>query len=667
MSSDDASTSTDSRSATPTTPTRATGTADASTPLGSLTDSPTRHHETTNDNDDNENDDNDSNNDNDDDDSIHNGVPITEATNERTPDRDSTVANPFPPTGAFAIPFLYDNSTHSRKPRASKVRRTHASMAGSNQNDITRESGAEQDLGINNMAPHPIPAVLHRAPFPSTGAFTLADGPSPFPPTGAFTLPVGDDVTNSSVVALQPRARIPRAIRAPAASAAAATTTNTTPPPRTVLPGARATTTAPNRRNAAATIDINQMDSSLELLEGLHQRRMAQFESVVPRGNLEALQLQWVTETPLLDKFYLKGGSACIQAMTNFTVDQLRQLWRLMSHDITQHWNIGRGRRTHHRPLDVLFMTLTVFKYGDRWDVMAKVFELKSATFEKLITTFIDAVSPLMYDKLVVQALKEYSMENLYNTNRQFKHFPGALYATDVRFQETNRLTAIDGNDYFSGKHSLHGFKQEISVLPNGLAVTVSDHVDGSKSDYGIFASRIDHHRILLTKSAAELEIPDHGPAECTAWAVLCDVGFEGGREHLRVIHPIRSVVENQQLNVIEERHNQRVVQDRAIVDSYFGRLCKLWGMCSNKYRWSEGNYDTIMKFCVAVTNFHVGLNPLNEDDLLFYAQYSTRLLQMGEERVRARTLKQVRYREKRRRRLEEEDVTTMFDGPLRL
>lgn len=79
-------------------------------------------------------------------------------------------------------------------------------------------------------------------------------------------------------------------------------------------------------------------------------------------------------------------------------------------------------------------------------------------------------------------------MEKLRKENQVFKNFKYARYATDVTFQQSFRPSGSieEGKAYFSGKHKLYGYKVEVSVLPNGMAIGATRHYPGAVSDLRI-------------------------------------------------------------------------------------------------------------------------------------------------------------------------------------
>jgi len=69
-------------------------------------------------------------------------------------------------------------------------------------------------------------------------------------------------------------------------------------------------------------------------------------------------------ECPIFDQFYAIDGNESIIEMTNFTAVEFRKLYTILHPTMNANWNIGRGRRCLQKPMDVLFMAVTVLKHG---------------------------------------------------------------------------------------------------------------------------------------------------------------------------------------------------------------------------------------------------------------------------------------------------------------
>ena len=185
-----------------------------------------------------------------------------------------------------------------------------------------------------------------------------------------------------------------------------------------------------------------------------------------------------------------------------------------------------------------------------------------------------------------------------------FKHYPCALYATDVRFQMANRPTGNhqESKVYFSNKHKLYGYKEEASVTANGKCVHLSKHYKGSCHDLTIFKDQYHHYEKLNLKKDNDKQL--HNDKDQDNWAILMDKGYQGSAEFCRSIIPTKKP-RNASLSVTEKQGNKNIASDRIIVKNYFGRKVSLWGLMTRKYRWDEGQYDVFSAFCTSLTNYH--------------------------------------------------------------
>ena len=62
---------------------------------------------------------------------------------------------------------------------------------------------------------------------------------------------------------------------------------------------------------------------------------------------------------------------------------------------------MGRGSKSSQQPKDVFFMVLAVVKHGGLLDFVARMFELKRSTFERLIIRFVKLFSMIVFHKMV--------------------------------------------------------------------------------------------------------------------------------------------------------------------------------------------------------------------------------------------------------------------------
>ena len=179
---------------------------------------------------------------------------------------------------------------------------------------------------------------------------------------------------------------------------------------------------------------------------------------------------------------------------------------------------------------------------GTTWGI----FRIKGSVFQRLMKSFLDIVSPFLYDTQVTDRAGRITMRQLSSQGKQFRNHPHALYATDVTFQQSNRPSGNheESKLYFSAKHKLNGLKVEVSVLANGLAIGSSLHRPGSISDLTIFREAFEWHKTASKKSPEDNVVSDHGPLRSQypgMWAILTDKGYQGAQDDLRVLLPTKN------------------------------------------------------------------------------------------------------------------------------
>lgn len=89
--------------------------------------------------------------------------------------------------------------------------------------------------------------------------------------------------------------------------------------------------------------------------------------------------------------------------------------------------------------------------------------------------------------------------------NKTFKYHLHARYATDVCFEQSNLPVGNtqEASPWYSGKHELHGYKLEDSVMPITRCISCTDHARGGRSDLEILESR-KHFRKKAFKKRTE-------------------------------------------------------------------------------------------------------------------------------------------------------------------
>ncbi|OWZ02717.1 hypothetical protein PHMEG_00025676, partial [Phytophthora megakarya] len=208
--------------------------------------------------------------------------------------------------------------------------------------------------------------------------------------------------------------------------------------------------------------------------------------------------------SPMYDRFIRNGGESIMQ-MINFAGGQFNRPWQVVEDFVMLRWNVGQGKKCKFGGKDVMFMALASLKHCSKWDVY-----------------------------FVEDMTAKWGMRELVVVGNIFSNFPG--------------------------KHSIHGYKVNVSVLPTGKAINCTQHYPG------------------------HAKYPDE-------WALLADKGYQGFSTHFRAITPHKKQP-CETLLIGQLNETDQISHDRV-----------------------KGGYDILFKSCVSLTNYHVHLNPMRAED----------------------------------------------------
>ncbi|ETI31440.1 hypothetical protein F443_21591 [Phytophthora nicotianae P1569] len=211
----------------------------------------------------------------------------------------------------------------------------------------------------------------------------------------------------------------------------------------------------PTRSRAASSPRSSRahLQSMLEILEDREEARLEElnrYSDEVGVNNTEQ-----TSTCPIFDGIYRDGGAETVLRLTNFAPSEINTLWFSVRGHVHRYWNVGRGRRSTFAAKDVFFMLLVVMKCGGTWDMVARIFKVKTPTFIKTITGFIEVVTRKLYEEWVTSQLDVTTMRALVTSGHTFNNFPCTLYATDVTFQQSNRPSGsmAEAMPFYSANH----------------------------------------------------------------------------------------------------------------------------------------------------------------------------------------------------------------------
>ncbi|KAJ8578303.1 hypothetical protein ON010_g904 [Phytophthora cinnamomi] len=362
--------------------------------------------------------------------------------------------------------------------------------------------------------------------------------------------------------------------------------------------------------------------------------------------------------SPVYDRCLRVYGADHVLRMCNFAPMEFERLWDALEDHILSHWNVGRGKKSSNDPKDILFMLLASLKHCGSWDTVSNLFHIDPSPFQKMIKKFTTMLEPFVYQTFVEDEEKRWTMKQLTATGNTFANFPCARYATDVTFQQADtpsgRVNEI--KKYFSGKHHLYGLKVEVSVIPTGVAVNCSSWEPGSVHDSTIFRSNKMFHISAMQKKFDETLLDDEGPLLDQYehdWAVLVDKEYQGLVDEFRIIQPKIKAPHEPPLSAEDRREIDRISQDRVLVENYFGRLKKMWGVMAHKWTRDRPSYNMFFRTCLAFTNYSVRCRPLRREEGVYFQRYEARLIDVGLATEESKKLKRQKYRDDRRARLQ--------------
>ena len=293
-----------------------------------------------------------------------------------------------------------------------------------------------------------------------------------------------------------------------------------------------------------------------------------------------------------------------MHAFTNFTCDEFETVWTKVQGLVTG--VCSGGSRSRLTPKTWFLVALFWTKNKPSWRVLGesldfteqhvarKVLQLIIATWAPLAQTFIRWIS----------------MDELVLNGQTFANHPNCIGAVDASVQKIMRPSG-DQQLWYSGKHKCHCIKVQAMVSPTGMVVDLRGPVAGSVHDLTLYNTTGLNVRLTQEKNDRVQRIPGSQPI-----GALFDKGYIGvTRAFAEAIVPVKRPVHGV-LNAGQVQFNRRVGQDRVIVERWFGRHKTLWAIMSCVYPLHGVDaYAAIYQFCAALTNFHISLHPLVDND----------------------------------------------------
>ena len=149
-------------------------------------------------------------------------------------------------------------------------------------------------------------------------------------------------------------------------------------------------------------------------------------------------------------------------------------------------------------------------------------------------------------------------------------------------------------------------------------------------------------------------------------WATMMDKGYQGMQHKIRSIIPKKrtkycALTEN------EIQSNSDILHDRILVENFFGRAAKLWGILFTRFTWEKSKFDVVVDICFSLTNFHITCHAFCKPDHKHYHKVVAMIQNAAKERLDKGALCQASYRNKQKQNGEMVSVacrmTSVFEG----
>nr|CCA21297.1 AlNc14C118G6582 [Albugo laibachii Nc14] len=197
------------------------------------------------------------------------------------------------------------------------------------------------------------------------------------------------------------------------------------------------------------------------------------------------------TPSLVYDRFFNHGSTDDARTMTNISPREINTLWTNLLDHMTNHWNVGRDKRSQFAAKDVFFMMLLVLKNGGMWDMAARVFNVPPPTLIQTVTKFHHVATPKQYD--------EHVAARAHDPNMHFR----VQSSCRQQWREKSVLQRQAPTPWTEGV-GVGCFR--------GFSINCTDIANGNVEDIQVFRLNLAFHQKMRVRTEHDLAIEDHGP-----------------------------------------------------------------------------------------------------------------------------------------------------------
>lgn len=342
-----------------------------------------------------------------------------------------------------------------------------------------------------------------------------------------------------------------------------------------------------------------------------------------------------------------------LTVLTGFTLDEILEIWSVVKDGVLARHK--RGRRPKFSHLDQFFIFLIQLRHNFTFEKLGLDFNLEASAAHRIFFNMVNGVRESLCREYLQVVSKKACMEN----DITMKSFPSTGYLiVDSYFQPCQRPSARQSvaDHHFCRKYHEYGLKVTTVHLADGRMIYATKHDPGSTLDIQQFKNNLEAISNLLKKSDSEMKMEDNDPLHQeypNHWIMIGDRAYTRADRLTRVVCSKKNPSNEAEIHL-----NELLLKDRMLIESFYGRMLKLFGVVKDTYRYDHSHYDDLFLVCVALTNYHVMKYPLTEADRVFYKRTVNTRLEMARNRIQKKTESRLKHekklKEKRKRAFEE-------------
>lgn len=100
-------------------------------------------------------------------------------------------------------------------------------------------------------------------------------------------------------------------------------------------------------------------------------------------------------------------------AMTSFNSQECNHVWHCLSKFLVDKWNGRSGKNLTVSAKHAFFMALKDMKSDRKWNYLANIFWMKTDTFDRMVTTYLDLTWEYLYDEFEFECDGMWSTKNI--------------------------------------------------------------------------------------------------------------------------------------------------------------------------------------------------------------------------------------------------------------